>query len=56
MPLTAQEKLELERLEALEQAELKQLETREARQSGAQLPKPAQGAFTFLQGLNYMLK
>ena len=53
MPLTAQEKLELERLEALEQAELKQLETREARQSGAQLPKPAQGALTFLQGLGF---
>ena len=53
MPLTAQEKLELERLEALEQAELKQLETREARQSGAQLPKFAQGALTFLQGLGF---
>lgn len=53
MPLTPQEELELKRLEALEQAELKQLETREARQSGAQLPKSAQGVLTFLQGLGF---
>jgi hypothetical protein len=50
MPLTAQEKLELERLEALEQAELKQLETREARQSGAQMPTGVKAALTGLRG------